>query len=113
MRHKIFLYLLKMFSRTEKDRIAIHKVLQEQVIREYSEQTPFGNVYNANIEFIMANAFILKRLEETDVDSITIVKSGLNTSTNEGILALINEEIEHGNRVATLKNFENVLELKN
>ena len=57
---KLFLFLLKMYSHTEKDRIEIHKILNDQVSEQYSEQTTFGNIYNSNIESIMSNDVIRK-----------------------------------------------------
>ena len=74
---KLFLHLLKKYSRTEKDRIEILKELDKGIHYNYSEQTYFGNVYNYFIEFIMANEFINGRVEEKDEESLKIVKRGI------------------------------------
>lgn len=55
---QIFLWLLKLYTKTEKERLEVFSVLHEQVRNEYNEQTPFGNVYNAHTEFCMSQPLI-------------------------------------------------------
>ena len=55
---KLFIYLLKKYSRTEEQRVEILERLHFQVQNDYTEQTIFGNVCNSNIEFIMGTPFI-------------------------------------------------------
>ena len=54
----LFFYLLKKYSKTEEDRLKILAELDNGIYWTYNEQTPFGNVYNYFIEFIMANPFV-------------------------------------------------------
>lgn len=51
---KIFLYLLRKYSKTEKDRLIIYKTLLEQTEYTYYEQTTNGNIQNSAIEFSLA-----------------------------------------------------------
>lgn len=89
---RIFFWLLKHYSQNERDRWEIHNILNEQVSNEYSEQTTYGNVYNANIEFVMANEFIKKLVKENDPVSIKIIQSGLANSFETAICFIRNEK---------------------
>lgn len=46
---RLFMYLLKRYSTTEKERIEILQVLEDNVLGDYYEQNSFGNVYNSFI----------------------------------------------------------------
>lgn len=85
MIRKIFFYLLKRYSKTEKDRLQILAKLDHGIYWNYSEQTMFGNVYNFFIEFIMANEFIKKRAKCNDIESIDIIKTGIEKAYDEAI----------------------------
>lgn len=91
MLKRIFKYLLVKYSNNEKDRIEIQKVLNSQITETYREQTVFGNVYNANIEFIMSQPLLEKLINDNDKESLVIVKRGLVKSTNEAITFIDNE----------------------
>ena len=82
---RIFLFLLRRYSKTEKERLQIHSILNEKVEDNYREQTTFGNVYNSNIEFVIGNDFIKKLVKENDEQGIEMIKSGLNNSVLKGI----------------------------
>lgn len=89
---KIFVWLLKKYSRTEKQRLEIFSSLYESVSETYSEQTTFGNVYNANIEFIMASPLIKKLVKDSRRGSsyastfeLDMIKKGLGVSTEDAI----------------------------
>jgi len=88
---KLFLFLLKMYSHTEKDRIEIHKILNDQVSEQYSEQTTFGNIYNSNIESIMSNDVIRKNIEDNEVEYLKMIESGLHSSIKEAFRYIKNE----------------------
>ena len=90
---KLFFWLLKKYTRTEKQRLEVFSRLHESVSETYSEQTPFGNVYNANIEFIMASPLIKKLVKDSRRGSsysesyeLNMIKNGLSTSTLFGII---------------------------
>ena len=89
---RIFFWLLKRYSSTEEERLEILSTLQESVTNSYREQTVFGNVYNANIEFIISNKFIKKLVKNNDTISISMVKSGLSNSFDESIEFIKNEK---------------------
>lgn len=80
---KIFYWLLKKYSETETDRIEIQKILDQQVKKNYREQTPYGNVYNGFSEFIMANEFINQRIKIDDVEGLEMIKKGINCEFDE------------------------------
>jgi len=82
---KLFFYLLKRYSQTEKDRIQILSKLDEQIYWTYNEQTTFGNVYNYFIEFVMSNDFIKTRVKENDKESLKIIKKGINNTFDDAI----------------------------
>lgn len=88
---KIFYYLLKKYSKTEKDRLEILEILHEQVRNEYTEQSGFGNVYNYNIEFLMSNSLIRKLIEENDFAGLEMIKIGLSGSTEKAFKYIKNE----------------------
>ena len=88
---KLFIYLLKIYSRNEKGRLEIHEVLNEQVRDTYREQTGFGNVYNSNIEFIMGNNLIRTLIEQNKTEKLDIIERGLIESTKSAFKYIKNE----------------------
>lgn len=82
---RFFYWLLIRYSKTEKQRIKILSVLDEQVRDNYNEQTLFGNVYNYFIEFVIANPFIVKNVMLNDKETLNILKSGIYKSYDEAI----------------------------
>lgn len=82
---KLFLYLLRKYSQTEKQRMEIHRELWYQVKNEYNEQTAFGNVYNMNIEVLMSNPFIQSSVHLGETDRLQVLKTGLNNSFDTAI----------------------------
>lgn len=85
MMKKLFLILLRKYSKTEKDRIEILKEMDDGIYHSYYEQTTFGNVYNYFIEFVMANPFIKSRIVKNDDISIDTVKKGIDTAYDQAI----------------------------
>ena len=88
----IFNYLLRRYSKTEKDRLKILAELDNGIYYNYNEQTTFGNVYNFFIEFIISNEFIKKRVSEGDTTSIAMTKRGIAKAYDESI-GYIKEDI--------------------
>lgn len=86
---KIFRYLLKRFTKNEKGRVEVYKILQEQAINEYSEQTTFGNVYNSHIEFVLANEFICSLAKEYDSRALGVIQSGMRKAYFEAVLRIV------------------------
>jgi hypothetical protein len=93
MLKKLFFFLLKKYSKTEKQRLLIYKELFYQVEKTYPEQTVYGNVYNANVEFLMSNPFVISRVRINDTEGLQMLKSGLQNSFDESISYIYNEKI--------------------
>ena len=87
---KIIFWFFRIYSKTEKERLEIYALLYEQTEKTYNEQTTFGNVYNANIEFLMANKFVKQLVKENDEKSLAIVGSGLQTSFTKSLTYIKN-----------------------
>jgi len=88
---KLFFYLLRKYSKSEEQRLKIHEILNKQVREEYTEQTPFGNVYNSNVEFILSNTLIRQLIEENRLEELEIIEGGLANSTKEAFKFIKNE----------------------
>ena len=82
---KLFLYLLRKYSKTESQRMEIYQELWYQVKEEYNEQTAFGNVYNMNIEVLMSNPFFVSRVQLGQDEHLRMLKQGLSDSFDESI----------------------------
>lgn len=88
---KIFLLLLNKYAKTEEGRLEIYEVLHQKVCETYNEQTTYGNVYNSNIEFVMANSFIQKMARLNDQTSLNMLKNGMKESFEKGLQHIQND----------------------
>ncbi len=82
---RLFLFLLKRYTRTEKERMEVYEQLWDSVTSEYNEQSGFGNIYNMQVEFLMANPFISKLVLEKDRKSLSMIKRGIQNSFGTSI----------------------------
>ena len=82
---KLFLYLLRKYSTTEAERMEIYRQLWWNTKNEYNEQTSFGNVYNMNIEMLMANPFFESRVMLGQDEHLRMLKEGLAKSFDESV----------------------------
>jgi hypothetical protein len=82
---KLFLFLLRKYSQTESQRMEIYKELWYNTKDEYNEQTSFGNVYNMNIEMLMANPFFESRVMLGQDEHLRMLKEGLAKSFDESV----------------------------
>lgn len=82
---KLFYFLLKRYSRTEAQRIGILDTLHSQVQSNYPEQTPYGNIYNAYIEFLMANHTIYCGVMDNNQATLDMIKKGLDNTFPDAI----------------------------
>lgn len=89
---RLFIWLLKRYSNTEKERIEILKVLNDKVQNDYNEQSVYGNVYNYLTEFIMSNDFIVKCVKEKDEKSLRMLKIGFSNTFDNSIEYIENEQ---------------------
>jgi hypothetical protein len=85
---KIFLFLLRKYSKSEEERIEIYKVLLDKTSDTYNEQTVFGNVYNAHIEFIMSSGLVKKLIRKQDLHSLQMIGSGLKKAYEQALMFL-------------------------
>lgn len=85
MRKRLFLYLLRKFSKTEGQRLIILKEMWAGVLREYNEQTYTGNVYNFQIEFIISNDYIRMLSDSEDERTLDRIKASVIQGTAAGI----------------------------
>jgi hypothetical protein len=88
MIQKIFLFLLRKYSKSEEERIEIYKVLLDKTSDTYNEQTVFGNVYNAHIEFIMSSGLVKKLIKKQDLHSLQMIGSGLKSAYAQALMFL-------------------------
>lgn len=82
---RLFLYLLKRYTRREAGRLEVQQILQEQVENDYTEQTRYGNVYNGHIEFLMANSLVNELVKNEDRVGIIMIKQGLESAFHNAI----------------------------
>jgi hypothetical protein len=82
---KLFLFLLRKYSKTESQRMEIYQELWCKVKEEYNEQTAFGNVYNMNIEVLMSNPFFVSRVQLGQDEHLRMLKQGLSDSFDESV----------------------------
>lgn len=89
---KLFLFLLKKYTKTEEQRLEVFKVLQEQVSNTYSEQSGVGQIYAAHTEFIISNEVICKCVKNGDEQNLTMIASGLNKAYERSLEFILNEK---------------------
>ena len=77
---KLFLFLLRKYSKTESQRMEIYQELWYKTKHEYDAITAFENVYNMNVEVLMSNPFFKRRVELGDVKYLKWIKKGLEKS---------------------------------
>jgi hypothetical protein len=97
MKKKLFLYLLKKYTKTEEDRFKIYDAIHEGVSTEYNEQTMVGNIYNGYIEFLMTQPTFIDMVAKDD-KFLEKIKEGLNISFDEAI-----KHIKNSDRIKKLK----------
>jgi hypothetical protein len=63
----------------------IYRELWHKTKVEYNEQTAFGNVYNMNIEVLMANPFFESRVKLGEDEHLRMLKAGLSDSFDRSV----------------------------
>jgi hypothetical protein len=82
---KLFLFLLRKYSKTESQRMEIYRELWYNTKDEYNEQTSFGNVYNMHIEMLLANPFFESRVMLGEDEHLKMLKEGLAKSFDRSV----------------------------
>ena len=77
---RLLFKMLKKHTKTEKGRLEVLGILHDSMCYEYNEQTSYGNVYNANIEFIMSKPIITSLVVNNDIKGLKMIKSNLDES---------------------------------
>lgn len=94
MLKKLFKYLLKKYTRSEKDRIEVIEELWDGVLYNYNEQTYPGNIRNMQIEIMMGNPYIRFAACSYDNPSIQLLKMNMEIAVDESIEYLKSENSE-------------------
>ena len=82
---KLFLFLLRKYSKTESQRMEIYTELWYQTKSEYNKATAFENVYNMNVEVLMSNPFFKSRVMLGQYEDLKNLKEGLGNSFNTSV----------------------------
>ena len=82
---KLFLFLLRKYSKTESQRMEIYQELWYQTKSEHNEATAFENVYNVNVEVLMSNPFFVNRVMLGQDEHLRTLKKGLADSFDESV----------------------------
>ena len=89
---RFFLMLLRKYSKTEKGRMEILKVLQDKVSEDYPEQTVYGNLYNFHIECLMSNELVNQLVGEDDEVELDRIEKGLTNSYHRALTYIEDED---------------------
>jgi hypothetical protein len=82
---KLFLFLLRKYSKTESQRMEIYQELWYKTKHEYDATTAFENVYNMNTEVLMSNPFFVSRVMLGQYEDLKKLKEGLSDSFNTSV----------------------------
>ena len=82
---RLFLFLLRKYSKTESQRMEIYTELWYQTKSEHNEATAFENVYNVNVEVLMSNPFFVNRVKIGDDKGLQKLKEWLDNSFEDGV----------------------------
>ena len=82
---RLFLYLLRRYSKTETQRMEIYQELWFQVKEMYDEQTVFGNIHNMSVEMLMSNPIIQHCVRMDSKKYLEMIKSNVTDSADAAI----------------------------
>lgn len=85
MLRKLFKYLLKRYSKTEKDRLEILEELWTGILYTYNEQTYPGNISNMQIEIFMSNPYVRYASASFDTETLDVIKTITLNAVDESI----------------------------
>lgn len=85
MMKKIFKYLLKKYSKTEKDRLEILEEIWNGILHTYNEQTYPGNISNMQIEIFMSNPYVRYASASFDTETLDMIKTITLNAVDESI----------------------------
>ena len=82
---RLFLFLLRKYSKTESQRMEIYRELWYQTKSDYREANVFENINNMNIEVLMSNPFFNSRVMLGQYEDLKNLKEGLGKSFDESV----------------------------
>ena len=83
---RLFLFLLRKYSKTELQRMEIYKELWYQTKAESNFGVDaFDNMYNMNTEVLMSNPFFFSRVVLGQDEHLRMLKEGLSKSFDESV----------------------------
>jgi len=82
---RLFLFLLKKYTFTEKERFEVYNVLQEQVRNDYTEQNNHGNLSNGFIEFIMSSDLVNDYVQKNNKDALNSIRKCLSDDFDKSV----------------------------
>jgi len=80
---KLFLFLLRKYSKTESQRMEIYQELWYQTKSEYNATTAFENMRNMNIEILTSTPFFVSRVALSQYEDLKNLKEELGKSFDE------------------------------
>lgn len=89
MLKRLFFFLLKRYSTTESERVAILKVINQSVCEEYYEQTVYGNIYNYFWEFMWSLELTIVIIGSNNPENIKTIKRGMSQNF-DGFIRYVN-----------------------
>jgi len=83
---RLFLFLLRKYSKTESQRMEIYKELWYQTkVESNFGVDAFDNMYNMNTEVLMSNPFFVSRVILGQDEHLRTLKEGLSKSFDESV----------------------------
>ena len=82
---RLFLFLLRKYSKTESQRMEIYQELWYKTKHEYDATTAFENMCNMNIEVLMSNPFFKSSFMLGQYEDLKNLKEGLGNSFDESV----------------------------
>ena len=75
---RLFLHLLKRYTRTEQDRLVVLQTLFQGVLRDYYEQTMPGNIHNFTVETLLANEWVRQAVHTQDKGTLQVIQNTIH-----------------------------------
>ena len=90
---RLFLFLLRKYSKTESQRMEIYQELWYKTKHEYNGVDAFDNMYYMNIEVLMSNPFFESRVMIGQDEHLRTLKEGLGKSFDESIELTLKKQL--------------------
>jgi len=94
MKKKLFLHLLKEYTKDEKGRVEVLEQLAMSVSAEYYNQTHMGNLYNLFTEVLISNSTFEHCCGMAGEEFIDMIKVGIINTVTESA-RIVNDKQQH------------------